>query len=43
MRLKNSFLVTGDVSKHPVTELVIVLEPGFSTPLITMHICLSIP
>ena len=41
MREKNSFRVAALVSKHPVTELVMVLDPGFSTPRITMHICLS--
>lgn len=42
MRLKNSLRVTGLDSKHPMTLLVMVDDPGFSTPRITMHMCLHI-
>jgi hypothetical protein len=40
MRLKNSLRVAALLSKQPITELVMVDEPGFSTPRITMHMCL---
>lgn len=37
MRLRNSFLVFSFFSKQPRTQLVRVLLPVFSTPLMTMH------
>lgn len=37
IKLKNSFLVFSLRSKHPKTQLVIVVVLVFSTPLITMH------
>lgn len=40
MREKNSERVAALDLKQPVTELVMVQDPGFSTPRITMHMCL---
>lgn len=37
IKLKNSFLVFSFRSKHPSTQLVIVVVLVFSTPLMTMH------
>jgi hypothetical protein len=37
---KNSLRVAALLLKAPVTEEVMVAEPGFSTPRMTMHICL---
>lgn len=39
-RLKNSALVCLSVLKLPSKLLVIVLDPAFSTPRITIHMCL---
>lgn len=41
MREKNSERVAALDLKQPVTELVMVTDPGFSTPRITMHMCLG--
>jgi len=37
---KNSLRVAALLLKAPVTEEVMVTEPGFSTPRMTMHMCL---
>lgn len=42
MREKNSERVAALDLKQPVTELVMVHDPGFSTPRITMHMCLRV-
>lgn len=38
-RLKNSSRVLARVLMQPNIQLVVVLEPGFCTPLMTMHKC----